>query len=86
MLRTVDASGMLRAIAGNCDLLKTMVQHIKPCSVFTHAKNEGAYDGDNPVTAARIPQQRTRTGRDLRLQPCPDPADLGRAAVAADKQ
>lgn len=55
--RTVDASKMLRAIADDCDLTKTTLQHIKSVlsGIFTHAKNEGAYDGENPVEGARIP-------------------------------
>lgn len=56
--RTVDASKMLRAIAGEQDLSKTTLQHIKSVlsAIFTHAKNEGAFDGVNPVQDARIPR------------------------------
>jgi len=38
------------------DLSKTTLQHIKSAlsGVFTHAKNEGAFDGVNPVQDARI--------------------------------
>ena len=45
--RTVDASHMLRSIAEDCDLTKTTLQHIKSVlsGIFTHAKNEGAFDG-----------------------------------------
>jgi len=55
--RTVHASRMLRAIAAECDLTKTTLQHIKSVlsAVFTFAKNEGAYDGSNPVHGAMIP-------------------------------
>lgn len=55
--RTVHASKMLRAIAVECDLTKTTLQHIKSVlsGVFTYAKNEGAYDGTNPVQGAMIP-------------------------------
>ena len=55
--RTVHASRMLRAIAGECDLTKTTLQHIKAVlsGVFTYAKNEGAFDGSNPVQGAMIP-------------------------------
>ena len=62
--RTVDASRMLRAIADDCDLTKTTLQHIKSVlsGIFTHAKNEGAYDGANPVTGARIPRKGRRSG------------------------
>ena len=80
---------MLRAIADDCDLTKTTLQHIKSVlsGIFTHAKNEGAYDGENPVEGANSPE-RSRTGRDLRLQPGPDSAHfevlplLPKAAVA----
>jgi len=56
--RTVDASKMLNAIADENDLTKTTLQHIKSVlsAVFTHAKNEGAFDGVNPVQDARIPR------------------------------
>jgi hypothetical protein len=49
--RTVDASRMLRAIAKKKDLTKTTLQHIKSVlsTVFIYAKNEGAFDGTNPV-------------------------------------
>ncbi|HYY72889.1 MAG TPA: tyrosine-type recombinase/integrase [Candidatus Bathyarchaeia archaeon] len=55
--RTVRASKMLRAIAAECDLAKTTLQHIKSVlsAIFTYAKNEGAYDGTNPVQGAMIP-------------------------------
>lgn len=55
--RTVHASKMLKAIANESDLSKTTLQHIKSVlsGVFTHAKNEGAFDGVNPVQDARIP-------------------------------
>jgi integrase len=57
--RTVHASKMLRAIAGDCDLTKTTLQHIKAVlsGVFTYAKNEGAYDGSNPVQGVMIPRR-----------------------------
>jgi integrase len=62
--RTVDASKMLRAIADDCDLTKTTLQHIKSVlsGIFTHAKNEGAYDGENPVEGARIPRNAREPG------------------------
>ena len=49
---------MLKAIAEDNDLSKTTLQHIKSVlsGVFTHAKNEGAFDGVNPVQDARIPR------------------------------
>ena len=55
---------MLRAIADDCDLTKTTLQHIKSVlsGIFTHAKNEGAYDGENPVEGARIPRNAREPG------------------------
>ena len=40
-----------------CDLTKTTLQHIKAVlsGIFTFAKNEGAFDGSNPVQGAMIP-------------------------------
>jgi hypothetical protein len=54
---------MLRAIAEEHDLSKTTLQHIKSVlsAIFSHAKNEGAFDGANPVQDTRIPRKRTRT-------------------------
>jgi hypothetical protein len=62
--RTVDASKMLNAIADENDLTKTTLQHIKSVlsAVFTHAKNEGAFDGVNPVQDARIPKNAREPG------------------------
>jgi integrase len=55
--RTVDASRMLKAIANENDLTRTTLQHIKGVlsGIFTHAKNEGAFDGTNPVRDVHIP-------------------------------
>ena len=55
--RTADACKALKAIADENDLSKTTLQHIKGVlgGIFTHAKNEGAFDGANPVQEARIP-------------------------------
>jgi hypothetical protein len=49
--RTVDASRMLRQIAKEKDLTTTTLQHIKSVlsTIFTYARNEGAFDGANPV-------------------------------------
>jgi integrase len=49
---------MLKAIADEHDLSKTTLQHIKSVlsAIFSHAKNEGAFDGVNPVQDARIPR------------------------------
>lgn len=62
--RTVDASKMLKAIAEEHDLSKTTLQHIKSVlsGIFTHAKNEGAFDGVNPVQDARIPRNAREPG------------------------
>jgi Phage integrase family len=62
--RTVDASKMLKAIAEDNDLSRTTLQHIKSMlsGVFTHAKNEGAFDGVNPVQDARIPRNAREPG------------------------
>lgn len=48
---------MPRAIAAKCDLTKTTLQHVKAVlsGGFTYAKNEGAFDGSNPVQGAMIP-------------------------------
>src|SRR6267378_4363614 len=55
--RTVDASRMLRAIAKENDLTTTTLQHIKSVlsTIFTFAKNDGAFDGANPVDGVLIP-------------------------------
>ena len=55
--RTADACKALKAIADENDLSKTTLQHIKGVlgGIFILAKNEGAFDGANPVQEARIP-------------------------------
>jgi integrase len=62
--RTVDGSKMLKAIADENDLSKTTLQHIKGVlsGVFTHAKNEGAFDGVNPIQGIRIPSNAREPG------------------------
>lgn len=54
----MDASRMVRAIATEKDLTKTTLQHIKSVlsTIFTYAKNEGAFDGANPVDGVLIPR------------------------------
>ena len=54
--RTVHASKMLRAIADENGLSKTMPQHIKSVlsGIFTHAKSEGAFHGASPIEGARL--------------------------------
>lgn len=48
---------MLKAIAYENVLTGTPPQHIKGVlsGIFTHAKNEGAFDGGNPVRDVHIP-------------------------------
>jgi integrase len=55
---------MLKAIADDNDLSKTTLQHVKSVlsGIFTHAKNEGAFDGANPVQSARIPHNTREPG------------------------
>ena len=62
--RTVDARKVLKAISDDHSLTKTTLQHIKSMlsGVFTHAKNEGAYDGINPIKDAQIPSKARRAG------------------------
>jgi len=62
--RTVDASRMLRTIAKENDLTKTTLQHIKSVlsTIFTYAKNEGAFDGANPVDGVLIPSHAKEPG------------------------
>jgi integrase len=52
-------SRMLRAIAAENDLAKNTLQHFKPMlsGIFTFAKNEGAFDGANPVQGAPLPSR-----------------------------
>jgi integrase len=56
--RTVHVSHMLRAITVEHELAKTTLQHIKSVlsGIFTFAKNEGAFDGPNPVQGALVPK------------------------------
>lgn len=62
--RTVDASRMLRAIAKEKDLTTTTLQHIKSVlsTIFTYARNEGAFDGANPVDRVLIPRHARQPG------------------------
>src|SRR6266404_4069370 len=63
--RTVDASRMLRAIAKEKDLTTTTLQHIKSVlsTIFTYARNEGAFDGANPVDKVLIPRHAREPGK-----------------------
>jgi len=62
--RTVDAGRMPRCIALDHNLSKTSLQHIKSVlsGIFTYAKNEGAFDGANPVQGALIPKSAREAG------------------------
>jgi integrase len=62
--RMVDASRMPRAIAKENDLTTTTLQHIKSVlsTIFTYAKNEGAFDGANPVDGVLIPRHAKEPG------------------------
>ena len=55
---------MLRAIATKSALTKTTLQHIKSVlsTIFTYAKNEGAFDGANPVDGVLIPRRAKEPG------------------------
>ena len=55
---------MLRAIAQANDLTTTTLQHIKSVlsTIFTYAKNEGAFDGANPVDGVLIPRHAKEPG------------------------
>jgi integrase len=56
---------MLRAIAKEKDLTRTTLQHIKSVlsTIFTYAKNEGAFDGANPVDGVLIPRHAREPGQ-----------------------
>ena len=85
--RTVDASRMVRTIAKENDLIKTTLQHIKSVlsTIFTYAKNEGAFDGANPVDGGIDSQACQRTGRDACLRSRPGSAN-SRASSASRKE
>jgi integrase len=63
--RTVDASRLLRAIAKERDLTRTTLQHIKSVlsAIFIYAKNEGVFDGANPVDGALVPRNAREPGQ-----------------------
>jgi integrase len=58
-VRTVDVGRMLRTIAAENDYSKNTMQHMKSVlsGIFTFAKNEGAFDGANPVQGALLPSK-----------------------------
>jgi integrase len=68
--RTVDASRLLRTLAEERGVNKTTLGHVKGVlsAIFTHAKNEGAYDGTNPIQDARIPRQARGAGETFAYQ------------------
>jgi len=55
---------MLRAIAKEKDFTTTTLQHIKSVlsTIFTYARNEGAFDGANPVDKVLIPRHAREPG------------------------
>ena len=57
--RTVDAGGLLADIHREHKVGTTTLKHIKSflSGVFTFAKNQGAFDGVNPVRDAMIPKK-----------------------------
>lgn len=57
--RTVDAGSLLAQIHREHELGRTTLKHIKSflSGVFTYAKNQGAYDGVNPIRDAMIPKK-----------------------------
>jgi integrase len=59
---------MLKAIADENDLSKTTLQHIKGVlsGIFTHARNEGAFDDANPIQGAVSPTTLGNRTRPLR--------------------
>ena len=62
---------MLRAVAKEKDLTKTTLQHIKSVlsTIFTCAKNEGAFDGANPVDGVLIPWNAREAGETRAYDP-----------------
>lgn len=62
--RTVDANRMLCAIAKEKNLTRTTLRRIKSVlsTIFIHAKNEGAFDGANPLDGALIPRHAREPG------------------------
>jgi integrase len=57
--RTVDAANLLAEIYRQHEIGRTTLKHIKSFlgSVFTFAKNQGAFDGVNPIRDAMIPRK-----------------------------
>ena len=57
--RTVDAANLLAEIYRQHKIGRTTLKHIKSLlgSVFTFAKNQGAFDGVNPIRDAMIPRK-----------------------------
>src|SRR5713226_5803300 len=74
------ASRMLRAIAKTNDFTTTTLQHIKSVlsTIFTYAKNEGAFDGTNPVDGVLIPRHAKEPGETQAY-------DLGRVLQILDR-
>lgn len=57
--RTVDTGSLLAEIHREHELGRTTLKHIKSflSGVFTYVKNQGAYDGVNPIRDAMIPEK-----------------------------
>jgi len=60
--RTVDAANVLADIHRQHKLGRTTLKHVKSLlsGVFTYAKNQGAFDGVNPIRDAMIPKKAAR--------------------------
>jgi integrase len=56
-IRTVDVTGVLQRIADEHELSKNTLKHIKSfiSGIFTFAKQQGFFDGVNPVEGAALP-------------------------------
>ena len=57
--RTVDAATLLAEVHRANDIGRTTLKHIKSflSGVFTYAKNQGVFDGVNPIRDAMIPKR-----------------------------
>jgi hypothetical protein len=62
--RTVDAAVLLAEIHRHHGIGRTTLRHIKSLlsGIFTFAKNQGAFDGVNPVRDAMIPKRAASSG------------------------
>jgi integrase len=69
--RTVDAGSLLADIHREHKLGRTTLKHIKSflSGVFTYAKNQGAFDGVNPIRDAMIPKKASRPQETVAVSP-----------------